>query len=186
MKKAIIGFLAVTMAFTIFAGCNKNGDEDKKEVKPTVTASATVTPSSTPTQWKASLYFPDQAYMYLVREEKVISNGSALDVSGRAKLLLNELIAGDNTVIPAGVRVLSTSFSNGILTVDLSGEFDRNLNGGSTAVNMVLGQIVLTLTELDEVKSVQFKIEGNVVDEFKGLVTLNKPFTRDDYRQLIR
>jgi germination protein M len=71
-----------------------------------------------------------------------------------------------------------------VATVDLSGEFEAG--GDSTAVRTRFAQVVYTVTQFSNVKSVQFQIEGQSTTVYGGAGgALDRPVTRADYVPLL-
>ncbi|MBR1443360.1 MAG: GerMN domain-containing protein, partial [Firmicutes bacterium] len=70
----------------------------------------------------------------------------------------------------------------GICYVDLSSEFISKQAGSHNTDEMTIYSIVDSLTELENVKKVQFLIEGEKVNDLNGRVDLSKPFERDEIK----
>ena len=98
---------------------------------------------------------------------------------------MEELVSTPRTSIPKNTRVLSASLEGNTLKLNLSKEFEQDMNGGSAAINMALGQIVLTLTEFPDVNEVLFLIDGNVLEDFKGHIEFDRPFMRAEFEQFL-
>lgn len=148
--------------------------------------------------WKAVLYFPDKDAMYVVKEERTIkaaddkgTSAEQPDLAEKAKTIVEELIKGPEnpqlsaTCIPNNTKVLSVTLDGSTITLDLSQEFEKDHIGGSTGILMTFAPIVLSLTELQGVDAVSFKIEGKTVEDFKGHISLNRPFKRSEYEHII-
>ena len=89
-----------------------------------------------------------------------------------------------STAIPEGTEVLGVDISDGLATVDLSGEFDDG--GGSFGMFARLAQVVYTLTRLPEVDEVAFEIDGETVTVFSSEgIELDGAQQRDDYYDLL-
>lgn len=89
-----------------------------------------------------------------------------------------------STAIPEGTEVLGVDISDGLATVDLSGEYDDG--GGSFGMFARLAQVVYTLTRFPEVDEVAFEIEGEMVTVFSSEgIELDGPQQRDDYYDLL-
>jgi hypothetical protein len=94
-----------------------------------------------------------------------------------------ERAAGVTTAIPAGTRLLDVFLADGVLTVDLSAEFEAP--GGSLEERMRLAQVVHTATQFRTVEGVLFEVEGRPVEAFGSHgVVLDGPQTREDYQDL--
>ena len=101
---------------------------------------------------------------------------------GVARAAMNQLLAGPSsseasagqltTEIPDDVLLLGISIANGTATVDLSREFES----GAAAADMVarVAQVTYTLTQFSNVDRVALRLDGQPA--------LDRPATRDDYR----
>ncbi len=93
--------------------------------------------------------------------------------------VIAELLKGPETealsrVIPAETRLLGISQENGVAYVDFSEEL-LQAEVGSEAEAVLVDSIVKTLTQLEEVESVQILVEGEVIESIAGHVTIDKP-----------
>lgn len=105
------------------------------------------------------------AYLYFVRNDRVAA--SAHDVADRSeRTVLEALFAGPDPTdlgsglvsqIPPGTRVESVTVDDGSVTVSISDEL-ADVIGASRF--LAYGQMVLTLTELEGVSTVQFRVGG--------------------------
>jgi hypothetical protein len=105
-----------------------------------------------------------------------------------AAAAMNALLAGPTaresaaspavtTMIPAGTRLLGLSIEDRVAAVDLSGEFEAA--GSSASCLGRLGQVVFTLTQLANVSSVDFRLDGRPVYAFGcGGIVLDRPVGR--------
>lgn len=200
MRKVLLYTLVLAVMIMGLAGCGSKASDDKTgtgNVQSTPDNKAgtpaagekTEAESTAPAGWKAVLYFSDREGMNIVRREKTIT-GNTGNTAEKAKRCIEELMQGaDNgelvTTIPKATRVLSVVQDKDTMVVDLSEEFEKDHVGGSTGIMMTMAPLVLTLTELEGVKQVSFKVEGKVLDEFKGHISFNKPFKRSDFEQYI-
>lgn len=89
-----------------------------------------------------------------------------------------------STAIPEGTQPHGITVSDGVASVDLSGEFDDG--GGSASMFARLAQVVYTLTALPDIDEVSFVLDGEPVTVFsaEGIV-LETPQTRADYYDLL-
>ena len=67
--------------------------------------------------------------------------------------------------MPEDLEIINTEFTNGCVTIDMSTEF-LNYTEDTDLKNKMIYSIVNTLTELTEVDSVKFLINGESNDEF--------------------
>ncbi|MGH2573838.1 MAG: Gmad2 immunoglobulin-like domain-containing protein [Actinomycetota bacterium] len=159
--------------------------------RPTTSPPSPVPPSPSPRNpytfqaWFATDY--GQGHLFVTKRTDEFS-------AGVARLAMNALLDGPSeveegagmfTAIPFGVDLLGLDLSSdGVITVDLSSEFE--LGGSSSVETMRLAQVVYTLTQFRTVKSVRFAIEGRPVDVFGSQgIDVDPPRTRADYEGLL-
>lgn len=216
MKKIFVFVAVTVLTISAFTGCNKPSDTKQQQTitqSSTQTSSQTSTPTNAPivetvkqnettqsnekkeASWKGILYFSDSNALYVVKEEREMKsqavNSGKIDTAEKAKVTVEELIKGPKTKdlmpsIPSKTKVKLVTLDKDTIILDLSTEFVSGNPGGSTGEIMSLAPIVLALTELEGVKQVSFKIDGNSKSEFKGHLTLDKPFTRAEFEQYIK
>ena len=115
-------------------------------------------------QTAITLYFEDKESMQLVTEEKKVDAKDLVD--NPYLYIVNLLILGPNSEnlqnpIPEGTKVNKAKLNGDCVTVDLSKDF---LNSSGTNA---IYSIVNSLTELKEVNSVKFLIDGEEQDNMK-------------------
>jgi spore germination protein GerM len=83
------------------------------------------------------------------------------------------------SIIPEGTQVLGTKLNKNCVTINLSKEFIENAPEDVNEKSNMIYMIINTLTELKEVESIRFLIEGEEVEGFKEeAVKLNNEFVR--------
>lgn len=126
------------------------------------------------------LYFPDENMEYLVPYKKNVELKEGYKLGKKiVEEIINESERQGYDIIPKGTKLLDYSEDKGIATVNFSKEFIDNYIGGSVGETMTIYSIVNSLTELENISSVLFLIEGKKVDYFSHY-EFNKPFTRDE------
>ncbi len=121
---------------------------------------------------------PDMT-VYFVRDlgtsftlEAVHERVGRLQPEARAQRQVQALAAGPvqgsalATTVPAGVRLRSAALDAGVLTVDLSGEFEEG--GGSALMIGRLNQLFYTLTQPADVQAVRLLVDGREVHVFSS------------------
>ena len=126
------------------------------------------------------LYFADGQNRYLVAEERT----QTAEHSSLPEAVLQGLIAGPQgsglqPTIPEGTILLGASVSDGVCVVNFSAEFLSNRPDNELAERMTVFSVVDSLTELEDVSSVEILVEGNEVDRYCYL-SLAQELTRDD------
>ena len=159
------------------------GDTTTKVTEPATTPApaAVVTPSDSAQQSiKLTLYFPNADASGLIATERtvVVKNQEVI------KTMLNELAtppSGIENPIPAGTVLLGATISvDGVATIDLSTDFQKNFGGGSAGEQMTMYSIVDTLTTLPNVHSVQFLLDGKKHDGILGHLDTSTPLKRNE------
>lgn len=169
--RRMIGVLLLALLFVPLAACTTN---------PKPPAKSNQLPANPPEQKvKVTLYFDaGDAYLGKVVRE-VPLNGKSV-----AERIVEELIAGPtepgfHKTIPDGTKLLSLKVEDGIAYVNFSKEIQTNHWGGSAGENITAYSIVNSLTELPEIKKVQFLLEGEKVESIWGHGYTLEPLARD-------
>lgn len=131
---------------------------------------------------KLTLYFGSPNADAVVAEKReVVADGK----KSMENIIIEELIKGPKTeglysTIPQGTKLLSVETTKeGTCRLNLSKEFVDNASGGSAGEGITLNSIVNSLTELSNVKRVQFLIEGKVREVYTH-VEFSEPFERNE------
>lgn len=125
-----------------------------------------------------TLYFANKDATALVAEKRKVEVNPNQPVE---KYILEQLIIGPKedghvATVPPETKIRNIQTADGICYVDLSEEFVTKHGGGSTGETFTVYSIVNSLAELKEIEKVQFLIEGEKQDEFKGHLEFGKPF----------
>ena len=93
--------------------------------------------------------------------------------------VMAELLKGPETddlsrVIPEGTALRGITLEYGVAYADFSEELLQT-DVGSEAEAVLVDSIVKTLTQLEEVDSVQILVEGEIVETIAGHITINEP-----------
>lgn len=133
-------------------------------------------------QTMVSLYFINKTTGVLEPEARLIDVKEL--INDPYSTLINLLIDGpknDNhdKTIPEGTTLLSSSLEGDVLKLDFSSEFINNHIGGKEEEQNTINSIVNTLTELSEVNSIKFLINGEENKSFNdGEIEFTQNFTR--------
>lgn len=127
------------------------------------------------------VYYASSDRKFLIRET-VTSHRTAPEEL--AMHLLDYLLeppagSGLRSALPAGTRFLSVTITDGLCTVDVSGEFDNRRFYNLSAQCLSLLSVVNTLTSMDEIDRVEFTVEGNLLIRY-GALTIVEPLVRDE------
>lgn len=128
-----------------------------------------------------TLYYANSNADKVVAEKREVEISIGTQIE---KLVFEELqkkpkSEGLRAAIPKGTKLLSASTEGGILTLNLSREFVDNSPGGTAGELMTLYSIINTMTELPDIKKVQFLIEGQKEDIYIHAI-FDEPFVRNE------
>lgn len=177
----ILALVALLLAGLFLTGCSKtqavtpsNNTPAPESTAPTQPATTTPTPSA-PHSVKLTLYFPNSDATGLVATDRTIT----LKDDEVIKAMFKELASppsGLEKPLPQGTNLISASVSSdGVATINLSKEFQKNFSGGSASEQMTIYSIVNTLTTLSNIHSVQFLLEGKKLDGILGNLATDTP-----------
>lgn len=129
---------------------------------------------------KVTLYFADEAAMYLVPEVREVTKGN----EPLGSVVIEELLKGPRSstlaaTIPKGARLLSFSVVNGVAYVNFSREFKTGHPGGSAGERMTLYSIINSLARLPGIEKVQFLVEGEKQEAILGHADTTVPIGPD-------
>lgn len=127
---------------------------------------------------EVALYFSKKDSDKLFRTTRVIK---VADQKPLAQYIINELIKGPNegysSVIDKKTKLISVDTEENICFVNFgSGFIEKNTGDGEYKT---LYAIVNSLTELENINSVQFLVEGKKVTKF-GDINISEPFSRNN------
>lgn len=126
------------------------------------------------------LYFSNTDGSELIVEERQIEVNPNQE---KAKYIMEQLIAGPKNTelvatVPPETKIRDIKTKDGVCYVDLSKDFIEKHSGGSMAEAITIDSIVNSLTEIPEIKKVQFLIEAEKQQVFTGHLDFSKPFER--------
>lgn len=121
-------------------------------------------------QTNINLYFPNKETKKLTVEGRQIDIKEIMNVP--YEKIMNLLILGpQNTelepIIPKGTKVLKTFLEDDTLVIDLTKDFLNYDMEQDNAKENLINSVVDTMTQLTEVNSVRFLIEGKENEQFK-------------------
>lgn len=192
MKKTIIIAICILMIFAL-NGCLRTRDKaiqqiEEDELRPVSSILLSEEDARRLNEkLPVHLYFSDQDGTMLVREIRYIGMQEARQGTDQlASLLVKELVKGpSNTTlkptIPDGAALRSPVRLDGrTAIVDMTKEFVDNHPGSGNSEEMTIFSIVNTLTELKDIETVRFQINGKTQKEFKGSFRFDNEFPRNE------
>lgn len=126
------------------------------------------------------LYFANSNATALKAEARQVETQNSLSME---KTIITELLKGPVSqellaVIPQDTKLLNIETNNGVCFVSFSAEFVTKFTGGTNTGMLIVYSIVNSLTELEDVDSVQILIEGKTGAEFGDFV-FDEPIERN-------
>lgn len=160
---------------------NPNGEIVGPESMEDIVIDSTVAPEKVEKE-TVKLYFANKDFSDLEVEEREIEF-NPFNPDQKPKYIVEQLIIGpkaSNSVstIPSETKIRDVKLIEGTCFLDLSKDFIDKYTGGSTTEWITIESIVNSLTEIPEIKKVQFLIEGEKQQEFMGHLDFSKPFER--------
>jgi Immunoglobulin-like domain of bacterial spore germination/Sporulation and spore germination len=180
-RRIIVLLGALTM---LLAACSSDSGTSRSTQTSTTTAphdSSTPAPTSTTGARQVAVQ------VYFARSEKVATAGRSVTAPAVARGALDALLDGPDSferglgmesAIPAGTKLRGIDISNGLATVDLTGEFQSG--GGSLSMSLRVAQVVFTLTQFPTVERVTIHIDGRAVAAVGGEGVPARNLTRAD------
>lgn len=131
-------------------------------------------------QGKVALYFKGKEAMKLEKEYRNVSIERIRE--NMAKTIVEELLKGPMNeelyrIIPEDTKLLGVEIDDCVATIDLSSEFVTKQEGEANAL-LAVYSIVNSLTEITEIESVKFKIDGTEMTTFKDYFIFDTLFER--------
>ena len=180
VKKILIS--AMTVLLLVATGCEKQppdnpNDNPKAEVVTPDNGNKNVKDAKT---LQVTVYYPDQAGMSLipVQREITIADDSQKYIGAVNCLLDTPAEEEVIKIFPKDAKIKSITLKGDTAIVDLDSGITKNFVGGSTGEEFLINSVVDTLTEFDEVKQVQFLIDGKEVETLAGHMDLSTPIKR--------
>jgi len=124
-----------------------------------------------------NIYFSDENGEYLVGELRSMPESNYLE---QAIIELLEGPDADNLVslIPSNAKLLGARIDNGIAKINFSKEFVENKLESDIVDRLTVYSIVNTVTEFDEINSVEIYIEGEKLNLY-GSLDISEPVFRE-------
>lgn len=129
------------------------------------------------------VYFSDPYAVHMVPITLAASSGADLPRKAVEDLLHGPYTKGLGPTVMRGTKLLGLDVEDGTATVNLSREA-LEYGGGSTAENMFVKSLLLTLGQFPEVKRVQILIDGERVDILPEGTEIGKPLEPPKFANL--
>ena len=186
IKTVLAVFLVLSVV--LVTGCSSNTDnkEQAGQQNGQITANDQTKPEKAAPDKKAAknikmtVYFPDENGQKLIAAERTLDISTDDKYTAAIKALLQGPKKGEGiAIIPAGTKLLGVTVNkDGLAEVNFDNTFVKKFSGGSTGEIMLVGSITDTLTNLSEVKTVRFLVDGKPSETLSGHLDLTTPVTR--------
>lgn len=128
-----------------------------------------------------TVYYTDRQMRYLIGQELSVNLATEDDVIA---YLIDALStppenSGLLSAISPGADLLGYSIDDGLCTIDFSGEFEYNGWRNATAQRLTLLSVVNTLTQLEQIRQVEFCVEGNLLVQYRQ-INITAPLEYDE------
>lgn len=182
LLKTSIVYTLTALAFINDAVISVEGDKEEAEVlnRKNVVLNPDV-PAEKINYRTVTLYFTDSKGEKLYGEERLLE---IRDNKNAEYQVVEELLGGPDSsrltsAIPSGVKLIQTNTENGICYVNFSSAFINKTDGNTLSAVQVYS-VVNSLTELEEVNSVQIYVEGQKVNQNGGDIDISKVLERNE------
>ena len=185
MKNKISILLMSALLMVSFSGCTEQasttGGEGSTKISSEQVSSGEVeakNQSEKITQTVKVYYSDDQAENLVEKQINIqVTGEESLEKTIVESLKTKPTDSSIHSVIYENVKINSVKVSDKLAKVDLSSD---GLNGSSTQEVFFKDAIILALTNLDTVDSVQFLVDGEVAETLMGHIEVSEPFNRED------
>ncbi|MCP4436808.1 MAG: GerMN domain-containing protein [Actinomycetia bacterium] len=150
---------AVTITAIAAAACGIGTDSDPRALPVTTSTTTTEAPGSTG---------PEKFNLYFVQADSLVPVARQIPARTPTAVIESLLVAPDesegtglSSSIPAATRLLGLLTVDGLVEVDLSEDFEDVVGPGRSRA---IGQMVMSVTALEEIDGVRFSIEGDPID----------------------
>ena len=128
-----------------------------------------------------TLYFPEKNTDKLRKEEQTVK---VTDQQPVEQYIINALIKGTengelNPALDSNTKLLSVYIYDDLCFVNFKSDFIAKNSGSETKEKTAVYSVVNSLTELNNIKRVQFLMDGKKVSAFGG-TDISNPITRDE------
>ncbi|KNF10152.1 spore germination protein-like protein [Gottschalkia purinilytica] len=158
---------------------NVKEDEEEKEKEITEDSNKDESKESKESKEEVKVYIPNQDASKLVEDKVVVKpkGNQTIEEAIVQKLQEKPKEKDYMQAIRDDIKVSSVKVKGDTAMVDLSSE---NLHGGSLEESSIINSVVLSLTQLDHIKKVQFLVDGKKQETLMGHILIDQPLTRDE------
>lgn len=183
----VVLWALVLAVLATIAACGVPTESTPRAITAESTTTSAAVSSGGPAATEATIYLGTPPNTGPDPEARLVAVPRNLDATPTPTAVLEALFEGPTeaegdrnllTLIPEGTTVVNTFLDDTDLTVALSEEFGE-LSGADQVA--AYGQVVLSVTDLDEVVSVRFLVDGEPIDDVPTQTDPKPAVTRSDY-----
>lgn len=126
-----------------------------------------------------TVYYTDADRRFLIPQSATVEQGTAAEVGLQMVNLLLNPPEGLVTPLPIGTRVLDVSMNRSVCTVNFSQRFETDAATDPAQQRTCLLAITNTLTQLEEIESVEFAVNGSRAFHY-GAISTSSGFTWEE------
>jgi len=182
MKKFTM-LVLIMAALVISAGCGMlpGGNQGNPQPGDTI-----VPPEPDGETMELTLYFANKEYVLTGDESlgRLLPEKRTITLANKplAQAAVEELMKGPEgegmgTVIPPRIKLIDVEVAEKTAYVNFSGD---GMNGGSMEETFLISSVIMTLTELEDIDSVQFLVDGKKTETLMGHFYTMDPMSSDD------
>lgn len=173
-RPALVAVIVVLVALCVALGVYLSRPESPEPATSVVRQQAPKSAESRPREIKIYRVIVENNRPRLQATTEAVAAGGD-PIENAMRQLVEQGSSGElSNPIPRGTRLLGVEVKDGLAKVDLSREFRDNFTGGSEGEALVIGVILRTLSQFDEVKKAQILVEGKPIDTL-GHADLSQP-----------
>jgi hypothetical protein len=152
-------------------------------VPDTTVPDTTVTPTLPAETVRVAAYFVRDEHLVVVGRDVTAWEGVPVMEAVLAGPTVTEADLGITSMIPGGTEVLGVDVQGSEATVNLSSPFESG--GGSLSMTLRVAQVVYALTQLPDVDTVRFQIDGEPRDMIGGEGIVVDPASRAEFEESV-
>lgn len=127
-----------------------------------------------------TLYFGAEDAAGVIPEIRWVEPGDVVPETLMLALIEGPRRKDASPTLPASTTLRSVERVGDTVVVDLGGGIVRDHSGGSAGELMTVYSVVNTLTELPDVRNVEWRVDGQRVESLVGHMDLSRPVDRND------
>lgn len=133
---------------------------------------------------EATLFFGAKDGKSLAIEKRALTLSNMDGKEEQVRALVSELLIGSkegfSPILPVGSKLIGVTIEGSVANIDISSALVEKHWGGSSAEILTVYGVVNTITvNVDEIKKVQFLVDGEIVKTIAGHIRIELPLDPD-------